>query len=191
MPRQKNIYLWDFFICSICLNVVLPPTSQIQLLNILDFWNSWGKVMKRNGLRFEKLMLIKGLKLPRNLIFFILIFFFSEFCLTSRIFLLSLLLFASVMRFFVSCVRYKKNIYIKKNYQVLYVRCHVSCVTCRVSPVTFHMSLTPTATATDPPPANSPKMHSRMLLFHILASTHQQRVTKAKKNAFCFLCCNF
>ena len=36
-------------------------------------------------------------------------------------------------------------------------------VTCRMSPVTCQMSLTPTATARDPPPANSPTMHNRMV----------------------------
>ena len=40
----------------------------------------------------------------------------------------------------------------------------MSGVRCHLSPVTFHMSLNPTTTATDPPPANSPTMHSRMLL---------------------------
>ena len=35
-------------------------------------------------------------------------------------------------------------------------RFQVSHVTCHQSPVTCHMSLTPTATATDLPPANSP-----------------------------------
>ena len=41
---------------------------------------------------------------------------------------------------------------------------HVSGVMCLMSPVTGHMSLMPTATATekDPPPAYSPTMHSRM-----------------------------
>ena len=39
----------------------------------------------------------------------------------------------------------------------------MSCVTCRVSQVTCHLSLTPTATATDPPPANSPIMHNRLV----------------------------
>ena len=34
--------------------------------------------------------------------------------------------------------------------------CHVSCVACHLSPVTRRMSLTPTDTATDPPPAFSP-----------------------------------
>ena len=47
-------------------------------------------------------------------------------------------------------------------YQVSSVRCQVSYVTCQVLRVTCHMSLTPTATAAEPPPANSPTMHSRM-----------------------------
>ena len=34
---------------------------------------------------------------------------------------------------------------------------------CHVSHVTYHTSLTPIATATDPPPANSPTMHSRLV----------------------------
>ena len=45
---------------------------------------------------------------------------------------------------------------------VLGVRSDLSCVMFHVSPVTCHISLT--ATVTDPPPANSPTMHSRMLL---------------------------
>ena len=43
----------------------------------------------------------------------------------------------------------------------------------QVSGVTCHMSLRPTATATDPPPANSPTMHSRMLLL-IMTQIPQQ-----------------
>ena len=42
------------------------------------------------------------------------------------------------------------------------VTCHLSGVMCQVSRVTCHLSLTPTATATDPP-ANSPIMHSRLV----------------------------
>ena len=44
------------------------------------------------------------------------------------------------------------------------VMCHdVSYVTWLVSPVTCHLSLTLTATATDPPPANSPSMYSKLV----------------------------
>ena len=39
--------------------------------------------------------------------------------------------------------------------------CHVLCVTCHLIPVTYHLSLIPTAT--DPHPANSPTMHSRLV----------------------------
>ena len=49
----------------------------------------------------------------------------------------------------------KKNIKIKVNYW--------SCVVCHMSPVSCHLSLTPTVTATDPPPANSPTMHSSLV----------------------------
>ena len=41
--------------------------------------------------------------------------------------------------------------------------CHMSGVACCVLRVTCHLSITPTATATDPPPANSPIMHSRLV----------------------------
>ena len=51
-----------------------------------------------------------------------------------------------------------------------HVRCHVSCVMCHMSGVTFHLSpitchlsQTVTATATDPPPAYTPIMHSRLV----------------------------
>ena len=54
--------------------------------------------------------------------------------------------------------------------QVPYVIRHMSCVTCHLSQVkchllcvTCHMSLMQTATAMDPPPANSLTMHSRMV----------------------------
>ena len=48
---------------------------------------------------------------------------------------------------------------------VSHVTCHVSCVMCRMLRVTCHLSLTPTAiaTATDPTPAISPLMHSRLV----------------------------
>ena len=39
-----------------------------------------------------------------------------------------------------------------KSFDLSGVRCQVSGVRCQVSPVTYHMSLTPTATATDRPP---------------------------------------
>ena len=53
---------------------------------------------------------------------------------------------------------------------VSYIMCHMSCVichmshvACHLSPDTCHLILTPTATATDPPPANSATMHSTLV----------------------------
>ena len=40
----------------------------------------------------------------------------------------------------------------------------MSGVRFNVSPIASHMSITPTATVTDPPDANSPTMHSRIML---------------------------
>ena len=49
--------------------------------------------------------------------------------------------------------------------QKIYLMCHMSHVICHVSCVTFHchMSLTPTSTATGPPPTTSPLMHNRLV----------------------------
>ena len=44
-----------------------------------------------------------------------------------------------------------------------YVRCHMSHVRWHMSRVTCRMSLTPKAKALDPPPANSPTIHIRMV----------------------------
>ena len=43
------------------------------------------------------------------------------------------------------------------------VMCHILCVMCHMSRVSCHLSLAPTGTATDPHPANSPIMHSRLV----------------------------
>ena len=60
--------------------------------------------------------------------------------------------------------------------QLSHVTCHLSHVTCHLSHFTCHLSPTPTATATDHPPSNSPTMHSRLV--------HQDRnqtTTKSSK----------
>ena len=51
----------------------------------------------------------------------------------------------------------------------------MSCVTCHMLPATRHLSLTPTATATDAPPANLPTMHGR------LVCNHPKKVKKSKR----------
>ena len=49
---QKKFFYWFFFlIYSLCLNVFLPPLPKSNVHNF--FWNPWGKVMERSGLRFE------------------------------------------------------------------------------------------------------------------------------------------
>ena len=40
----------------------------------------------------------------------------------------------------------------RKQKKKIWVMCHMSCVMCRVSSVTFHLTPTPAATITDPPP---------------------------------------
>ena len=61
----------------------------------------------------------------------------------------------------------KKEKNYKRKFHVSCVTCHVSCVTCHMSHIPCHLSpftiLTPTATTTDPPPANSPAMHNRLV----------------------------
>ena len=44
-----------------------------------------------------------------------------------------------------------------------FVTCLVSCVMCHLARITCHLSLTLTVTVTDPPPAISPIMHSRLV----------------------------
>ena len=36
-------------------NIFLPPLPKVKWPNFLDFWNNWGKVMERSGLRIKTL----------------------------------------------------------------------------------------------------------------------------------------
>ena len=58
--------------------------------------------------------------------------------------------------------------------------CHMFRATCCMSPVTYNLSLMPTATATFHPPANSPTMHSRLVC-------KDQKKTKNAKNQLSLL----
>ena len=51
----------------------------------------------------------------------------------------------------------------KRKNQVSGVKCQVSGVTCLMLYITCHMSHVMSAIATDPPPAYSPTMHSKMV----------------------------
>ena len=45
-----KVFFYRFF--SLSLNLFLPPLPKIQCPYFLDFWNPWGKVTKRSGLKF-------------------------------------------------------------------------------------------------------------------------------------------
>ena len=90
----------------------MPPLPKVQCPNFF-FYYYWGKVMERgkSGSQIWKLLLINSVKSPRKKKLF-----FGEFCLTSRTFLLLVLLSASVKRFFGSCMRFFSS-YLGKGYE--------------------------------------------------------------------------
>ena len=66
---------------------------------LFRYSESWGKNIKKERYQIVKLLLIKDVKSPRKKKIV-----FRQFCLTSRIFLVLVLLSASVKRCFVSCM---------------------------------------------------------------------------------------
>ena len=76
------------------------PTSQRPMSKLFKFSQFLGKTNGKKWSQIQILLVIKGIKSPRkkSLIF-------DKFCLTSRIFLVSVLLSASVERCFVSCMQ--------------------------------------------------------------------------------------
>ena len=53
-PRHQKFFLRIFFfICSLHLNIFLPPLPKVQCPNLINFLNSLGKLMERSGLRFD------------------------------------------------------------------------------------------------------------------------------------------
>ena len=78
---------------------LFASTSQSPSSKILRFSESLRKSNGKKWSQIWKLLLIKGVKLPHKKVNF------GEFCLTSRIFLVSVLLSATVERCFVSCMR--------------------------------------------------------------------------------------
>ena len=61
-----------------------------------------------------------------------------------------------------------------------------------MSRVTCHMSLTPTATAIHPPPANSPTMHSRLFQKDPTTrkSSKQEKSSKLQEPNYIYSCAN-
>ena len=54
------------YLCSLHLNVFLPPLPEVQCPNFLDFPNPWGKNNGKNGFHIWIPLLIKGKKSPRK-----------------------------------------------------------------------------------------------------------------------------
>ena len=77
---------------------IFAPTSWSQMSKLFRFFESLRRSNGKNLSQIWKLLLIKGVKLPHRKK----VFFFGKFCFTSRIFLVSVLLSASVEKFFVS-----------------------------------------------------------------------------------------
>ena len=96
----KKVYHALFSLCSLNLKVLLPPLPEVQYPNFLDFPNPWGKTNEKKWSQIWILLLIRGVKSPRNLFLI-----FDKFCLTSRIFLVLVLLSASVERCLFSRMR--------------------------------------------------------------------------------------
>ena len=46
IAAAKTVFTDFFYICSLCLNVFLPPLPKVQCPHFLDIRNPWGKVMK-------------------------------------------------------------------------------------------------------------------------------------------------
>ena len=55
--RQKSFKGFFCFICSLRLNVFVPPLPEFQCPNFLDFRSPLGKLMERIDLRFENFCL--------------------------------------------------------------------------------------------------------------------------------------
>ena len=47
------LYIPTYIFVRYYLNVFLPSLPKVQCPNFFDFWNPWGKVMERSGLRFK------------------------------------------------------------------------------------------------------------------------------------------
>ena len=59
---------------------------------------------------------------------------------------------------------------------------HVSIITSQMPSVTFHLSPMPTATAKDPPPADSPTMHSRLVHQESTLKPEEEENSKPKES---------
>ena len=93
-PRQFFFFYNFFHFCTLFKRHFVP-TFQSPMSKLFRFSESLGKSNGKNWSQIWKLLLRNGVKLPcaKKVVFF------GKFCLTCRIFLLSVLLSASVKRF--------------------------------------------------------------------------------------------
>ena len=157
----KKSFLRIFVICSLRLKVFLPPLPEVQCPILFWFSESLGKSNGKKWSQIVKLLLIKGLHLPRkkSCFFWQIVFFknLSLFCfmviyhispLTSH--LSPVTCHLSPVTCHLSPVTCHLSPWLNKIYQNKKIK-QLSLVTCHMSPVTCHLALKPTATATDPP----------------------------------------
>ena len=90
-------FFTDFFHLFTPFKRLFAPTSQSPMFKNFKLSESLGKSIGKKGSQIIKLLLILGVKLAR--IFYLI---FCKFCLTSTVFLVSVLLSALVKRFLVS-----------------------------------------------------------------------------------------
>ena len=64
LPPRKKVK--KNYLCSLHLNVFLPPLPEVQCPNFLDFPNPWGKNNGKNWFHIWIPLLIKGKKSPRK-----------------------------------------------------------------------------------------------------------------------------
>ena len=91
LPRRKKFLTDIFYICSLRLNVFVPPLPDVQCPNFLNFQNPWINVMERvvSDLKTFAHKWCKIAAHRKSLLF-------GKFCLTSRIFLVSVLDFFGI-----------------------------------------------------------------------------------------------
>ena len=104
IAAAKKVFYRFFFHLFTLFKRLFAPTSLSPMSKLFRFLESLGESNGKKWSQIWKLLLRKGVKLPR-IFFFFFFFFFCEFCLTSRIFSVLVLLFTSVKRCVVSRMR--------------------------------------------------------------------------------------
>ena len=97
-PHQFFFFYYFFHLFTL-FKRILAPTSWSPMSKLFRFLESLEKSNEEKWSQVLQLLLIKGVKLPCKKVSFL-----DKFCLTSRIFSVSVLLSALVERFFVSCM---------------------------------------------------------------------------------------